>query len=85
MIVDYTNPAFYTNNILTTTRSGFDDRIQSVLLGDTYTITPTLVNSIHATFNRFAVNRTPPASMPSPVSLGGPTCSTSRPDSSTWR
>jgi hypothetical protein len=70
LIVDYTNPASYTNNILTTTRSGFNDRIQSVLLGDTYTITPTLVNSIHATFNRFAINRTPPAGMPNPVSLG---------------
>jgi hypothetical protein len=69
-IADYDNPPIYTNNILTTTRAGLEDRTQTITLGDQYSITPTVVNAFHATFNRLAINRAAPPTMPSPVSVG---------------
>jgi hypothetical protein len=69
-IADYANPGVFTNNILTTTRSGLNDRAQAVVIADETNISPTLVNSVHATFSRLMANRTPPGGMPSPVDLG---------------
>jgi hypothetical protein len=69
-IADYANPGVFTDNILTTTRSGLNDRAQSVVVAVESVLRPTLFNSIHATFSRLMTNRTPPAGMPSPVSLG---------------
>ncbi len=69
-IADYANPGVFTNNLLTTTRSGLDDRAQAVVIALETSISPTVVNSIHATFSRLMTNRAPPAGMPSPVSLG---------------
>ena len=69
-VTDYANPVYYTNNILTTTRSGLDERAQSVTLGDQYVISPAFVNSFHATFARLMSNRAVSPQMPNPVSLG---------------
>jgi hypothetical protein len=69
-IDDYSNPAFYNGNLLTTTRSALVQRAQSVVLGNQYTFTPTFINSIHLGFVRLAVNRKQPAGMPSPTTLG---------------
>jgi hypothetical protein len=69
-IDDYSNPALYNGNLLTTTRSALVQRAQSVVLGDQYTLTPTLLNSLHLGFVRLAVNRKQPAGMPSPTTLG---------------
>jgi hypothetical protein len=69
-IADYDNPAFYTNNILTTTRSGIEQRSQSVTLGDQYSISPTVVNAFHATYARLISNRAVSQQMPNPVSIG---------------
>ena len=69
-IADYDNPPFFTNNILTTTRSGLEERTQSVVLADQYSISPTIVNAFHATFARLAINRAVSQQMPNPVSLG---------------
>ena len=69
-IADYANPGVFTNDILTTTRSGLDDRAQAVVVADETSISPTVVNSVHATFSRLMTNRAPPTGMPSPVSLG---------------
>jgi len=69
-IADYDNPPYYTNNILTTTRAGLEDRTQTVTLGNQYSISPTFVNAARATFNRLAINRAAPPTMPSPVSVG---------------
>jgi hypothetical protein len=69
-IADYDNPPFFTNNILTTTRPGLEDRTQTITLGDQYSISPNVVNAFHATLNRLAINRAEPATMPSPVSVG---------------
>ena len=69
-IAKYDNPPYYTNNILTTTRSGLEETSQSATLGDVYSISPTLVNSFHATFTRLPINRAVSQQMPNVVSLG---------------
>jgi len=69
-IADFDNPPYYTNNILTTTRSGLEERSQSVTIGDQYSISPTIVNAFHATFARLAINRAVSQELPNPVSLG---------------
>ncbi|MDR3578204.1 MAG: carboxypeptidase regulatory-like domain-containing protein [Anaerolineaceae bacterium] len=69
-ILDYANPAVYTDNILTLSRASVLTRSQSIVLGDQFTLTPTLINSLHFTYTRLAVHRSDPANMPSPVSLG---------------
>jgi hypothetical protein len=69
-ILDYSNPAVYTNNILTLAHSTLLQRSQSLVLGDQYILTQNVINSFHFTYGRLAVNRTNPANMPSPTSLG---------------
>jgi hypothetical protein len=69
-IADYYNPGVFTDNILTTTRSELNDRSQSVTIAVQSSLTPTLVNAVHATYSRLMINRIPPKGMPSPVSLG---------------
>lgn len=69
-ILDYTNPAFYTNNLLTTSRPNLLQRSQSIALGDQFSATSSIVNSTHVTFSRLAVTRSNPSKFPTPVSLG---------------
>jgi hypothetical protein len=69
-VADFTNPVSYTNNLLTTTRSGLDERNQAVTIGDNFVFSPTFINSFHATYTRLMSNRSVAADMPSPVSLG---------------
>jgi hypothetical protein len=69
-ILDYANPAIYTNNVLTTSRPGLLQRAQSIVLGDQFTVSPTIVNNLHFTFSRLAVHRSNPSTMPSPQGLG---------------
>jgi hypothetical protein len=68
-VADYANPAYYTNNVLTTSRAGLNERATSVALGDQFS-TGNFVNSFHATYSRLANNRQNPSTMPNPVSLG---------------
>ncbi|MBS1854618.1 MAG: TonB-dependent receptor [Acidobacteria bacterium] len=68
---DYRNPALFDgSNILMTTRYGNLERAQSVALGDTYTFTPTLLNSFHATFTRRRDDRGAPPNDINPSALG---------------
>ena len=69
-IADYANPGVFTNNILTTTRSGLDDRAQAVVVADETSISPTCrqFRSCHL-FASHDESR-PSRRMPSPVSLG---------------
>ena len=69
-ILDWASPSFYTDNILTTTRAGLDDRIQTLTLGDQYNFSPTVLNSFHATYGRFIVNRAAPPTMPNLNNFG---------------
>jgi hypothetical protein len=63
-ILDWANPSYYVDNILTTTRAGLNDRIQSLVLGDQHSFSPTTLNAFHATYGRFIVNRAAPNKMP---------------------
>ena len=57
---DYTLAAFFNpQDILVTSTSGNVERAQTFVLGDTYTLNPTTVNSFHATFGRRADARGP--------------------------
>lgn len=69
-ILDYSNPAVYTNNLLTLTRPSLLDRSQSIVLGNSMTISPTLINAMHFTYSRLAIHRSDPPNMPSPTSVG---------------
>ena len=69
-ILDYANPAVYTDNVLTLTRPGLLQRAQSIVLGDQFTVSPAIVNNFHFTYSRLAVNRSNPANMPGPQGIG---------------
>jgi len=57
-LYDYTAQAtFDGKNVLTTTVPGNADRSQTVTFGDTYSFSPTVLNSFHATFDRRRDNR----------------------------
>ncbi len=59
-LADYRNPAHYSpTDILITTSAGNLERAQTATIGDTYSISPTLVSSFHFTFNRRSDNRGP--------------------------
>ncbi|MGP8247925.1 MAG: hypothetical protein ACLQVN_25855 [Bryobacteraceae bacterium] len=68
-IADYDNPPYYTNNILTTTRSGLEERATSAVAADQYA-TAAFVNSFHFTYNRLVNNRAISGQTPSLQKLG---------------
>ena len=68
-VADYDNPVFYTSNILTTTRSGLEERATSAVVADQFS-TGSFVNSFHAAYNRLINNRAVSPQMPNLVSLG---------------
>jgi hypothetical protein len=56
----YYRPAAYTlapTNLLTTGQAGLDDLVQSGLIGHTWVISPTTINTVRAAVNRVAINR----------------------------
>lgn len=70
-LTDYQNPPVYDGtNLLTTTAPGNDERVQSFTLGDTYSISPTTLNSFHATFTRRRINRGVAGNVINPSDLG---------------
>ena len=70
-LYDYMAPAFFDGkNALTTATVGNWDRAQTLTLGDTFTLTPTSVNSFHATFDRRRDNRAGAQNLFSPTDLG---------------
>src|SRR5208283_1917094 len=46
------------------------DRAQTMTVGETYTVSPTAVNSLHLTFDRRRDNRSAPPNLFSPGTLG---------------
>jgi hypothetical protein len=68
---DYTLKAFFDpHDILVTSVSGNVERAQTFVLGDTYTISPSTVNSFHFTFGRRSDDRGPNTSGVNVVKLG---------------
>jgi hypothetical protein len=71
MISDYLAPAFtQSGNLLATTTPGLADRAQTLTLGDSYSFSPTLINSLHVTGTRSSVNRFPATGTPTLGKLG---------------
>jgi hypothetical protein len=68
-VADYDNAPFYTDNILTTARSGLEERTTSAVLADQLS-TPSFVNAFHATYTRLINNRAVSPEMPNIVTLG---------------
>ncbi len=65
------NPAVYgNNNLLSTTRPGVNDAVQSVVLGDSFTITPAAINAFHFTWTREHILRGPAANLPTSADIG---------------
>ena len=58
---DYASPSFFNNDLLLTTQRGVLDRSQSAILSDTYSISPTTINSAHIAWTRLAITRGPAA------------------------
>lgn len=70
-IYDYTALSLFDgHNALTTGTAGNQERSQTLTIGDTYTLTPTKVNSFHATFDRRRDNRGDAANLFNPADLG---------------
>jgi hypothetical protein len=70
-IYDFTaQVVFNGSNLLTTGTAGNTERSQIFTFGDTYTLSPTMVNSFHGTFNRRRDNRGAPANDISSSDLG---------------
>ena len=70
-VVDYRAPAPWDpKNLLVTTLPGNWERAQTLTLGDIYTLSPTTVNSFHATATRRRDNRAPSADQINAANLG---------------
>jgi hypothetical protein len=70
-LYDYTAQSIFDGkNALTTGTAGNQDRSETMTIGDTYSISPTLVNAFHATFDRRRDNRGTAANYFSPKDLG---------------
>jgi hypothetical protein len=70
-IYDYIGQSLFNgSNALTTGTAGNNERSQTMTVGDTYTFTPTIVNSFHVTFDRRRDNRGDAANLFSPKDLG---------------
>ncbi len=67
----YSNPPVTsTNNLLQTTRAGIDMMVQAVTMGDTFSLTPKMINSLHLTWTRLPLTRGAAANLPSATTLG---------------
>ena len=66
----YAHPAFYSpTNVLITAQTGNYERVQGLTIGETYIVTPKLVNTFHATGTRRRINRGPSATGINPATL----------------
>ncbi len=70
-ITDFRDPPIFDGvNLLTTGKAGQFARNQSAVIGDTYTLNSSMVNSFHLTANRMAIFRGPSGNVPNPAALG---------------
>ena len=74
-LANYNQPAYFSpTNLLLTTTAGNDERVMNFTLGDTYILTPKLVNTFHGSYARRRTIAVPPA-----ASTRRPSASTSTP------
>jgi hypothetical protein len=70
-LTDYSQPDYFVQgNLALNTGPGLADRVQNVTVGDTYSLTPAMVNSVRLTYVRTASQRTSDPNIPNICSLG---------------
>jgi Carboxypeptidase regulatory-like domain len=67
---DLRNPGVFNDNLLLTTRPGVLGRVQSLVIGDTFTISPRAINSLHVTWARERITRGPASGLPTSADIG---------------
>jgi hypothetical protein len=68
---DWRNPGVYDGkNLLLTTRAGVLDRVQTVALGDSYSLGPAAMNAIHLTWSREHITRGAADGLPTSSDIG---------------
>lgn len=60
---DYTSPAIFDNDLLLAQLRGVHDRVQAFVVGDTYSINSSMLNTVHLNWTRLAIERGPAADM----------------------
>src|SRR5262249_6043910 len=63
-------PAPFNNNLLFTNRAGLADLSQSLVIGDTYSFSPSVLNSLRLTGSKAPINRYPQADFINPSTVG---------------
>ena len=69
-ITHYSQPGFFSNNLLNTSNPQLNDQEQSLTLGHTYSINSNLVNAFHVSGTRSFINRGQVASLINPGTVG---------------
>jgi hypothetical protein len=72
-ITDFNHAPVFDGNLLTVSTDfsvGLADRVQSLVLGDTFVISPSVVNSARISYSRSNATRNLPADVPTPTQLG---------------
>jgi len=72
-VTDYQHPAAYNGDLLTMSTdasAGLADRVNTAVLGHTFTINPNTINSFRVGFSRQSVIRSMPDTVPTPTQLG---------------
>jgi hypothetical protein len=72
-VTDFQHPPAYTDNLLTMSTdasAGLSDRVNTAVLGHTFTANASTINSFRAGFSRQSVIRYMPDSVPTPAQLG---------------
>ena len=64
------NPAAFNGDLLLTTAAGVIDTVQALTLGDTFTLSPTELNTLHFTWTYERINRGPATGVPPASTLG---------------
>ncbi|MBA3712027.1 MAG: TonB-dependent receptor [Pyrinomonadaceae bacterium] len=67
---DLRNPGVFNDNLLLTTRAGILGRVQALVIGDTFTISPRVINSFHGTWARERITRGPASGLPTSADIG---------------
>jgi hypothetical protein len=66
----YHTPKLYGGNLLLTATNGTDDRAMATVIGDTWTLTPNLVNTAHINYTHLFILRGDATDMPTPAKYG---------------
>ena len=69
-LTHFTQPAFFNNNLLLTANPDLNDQAQSFTLGHTYTISSSLVNSVHISGTRNFITRAAASDLINPADVG---------------